>query len=683
MANYQILKDFLLFVLFFIFTVLLPGYTFTRLVLPPKNLNKLATVMPGSLRGLVNRYFYYLFAPATGLILLDAVVLLMAKAGQLLSFNNFLLNFSILNIILLALNIWLIKKQKDKKSPDEKNTKKFGLLLALIFLAAVILRMVYYLPNSVPQDTDLGHHMYWSQWMVQKETFPVYDTTEVIEGEHMVFAVLSKLSGVSLLSALPLIVLSFYNLMMVLALSFGALVMTANRKVALWVMFFTGIYFAIDAPQARYVKGGVIGNTFGNLFIALAFILVFLLFRYWLESYLNQDAEGKKKSNPAMASLLSVLIIILAGSLYTHHLSAFLLIITVAASIIVWIIASIIQSKQKYFQRLVELLNFIKNVFLSPKFILTVLITITFPLFIYLPYYLKSKAVETVVRTPSKDTHLGMAFSSFPDKFGWLRFAFFALGIAYLVYLLASYLIKRYELLKKLTVWKYTKKDSLRLSFGILVFAGWLMPLAILTFAPQILKIDLPSRRVVNYLIFPCLLFSAIGAAKFIQWYKLKYSNKAGLIILVLIGLLILWDGTSDFRGIYNSQNKFQSAVELYQASNYLAQNTSANSAMLKDHRTISGDSWIKFFLLRGYDYFLSRTYDYKYSSPDPNSQIDPCTREMIIVPDSTIARRCYGQTGINYVIVKPAGDEFMFWKGKDFNAVYLSDNIAIFSKLE
>jgi len=102
---------------------------------------------------------------------------------------------------------------------------------------------------------------------------------------------------------------------------------------------------------------------------------------------------------------------------------------------------------------------------------------------------------------------------------------------------------------------------------------------------------------------------------------------------------------------------------------------------MLKDHRTITGDSWIKFFLLRGYDYFLSRTYDYKYA--DASNNLDPCTREMITVPDSSVSQACYGQTEINYVIVKPAGNEFLFWKGKNFQTIYFNDDLIVFKRIK
>ncbi len=150
-------------------------------------------------------------------------------------------------------------------------------------------------------------------------------------------------------------------------------------------------------------------------------------------------------------------------------------------------------------------------------------------------------------------------------------------------------------------------------------------------------------------------------------------------LALIVFGGIFIFDGTTDFRSSYSASNKFQETVELFEASKFLAEKTSADSVMLKDHSTLAGDSWIKFFLQRGYDYFISRTYDYKYETLDPYNDTDPCPREMITVPESQLAKACYGQTQTNYVILKPEGDEFLFWKSGNFDLIYSSNTIAVF----
>jgi len=686
MLDFANIKDYSLFVFYFVYAVLLPGYLLTRALFPPLQLRKLLKTFPNVEKDLVYRYFYYLFAPAVGLILVDAVVLILAKLDLSLNFTNYFVIFSVIDIVLLLLNIFLVKLAKSNKI-DGKETQNFAslhrnyvLIFMALFLGSVLIRTIFYLPDVVPQDTDLGHHMYWSQWMAQKETFPVYDTPEVIEGEHMIFAVLSKLSGITLLSAMPLIVLSFYNLAMLLALSFASLTITANKRVFLWTLFFSGIYFAIDPPQARYIKGGVIGNTFGNLFIPLVFLLVFLFIRYFYKNLIY--------SSGPIISLISLILIILAGSFYTHHLSTFLLGMTLAASFIFWIILTFVSCRDAKFcvsgwNAAKVLLDLFRRIILSPKFILILLVIAIFPLFIYIPHYLASNAVETVTQAPVKDTHMGVPFSDLPGKLGRIRLVLLSAGVIILLISLSAQVAKRYKIGEKLyslKLFKYYAETGLKpVSVGMLslLLFGWFLPLAVLSFYPEMLKVDLPSRRIINYLIFPSIILGAVAANLIFLWIRNNYRGKMAATIFCILALALVWDGTADFRSVYTDKNKFQDTVELYGASEYLARNTSQNAVILKDHRTVSGDSWIKFFFLRGYDYFLSRTYDYKYNAID--SSLDPCTREMIIVPGSKLADDCYGQTGINYVIVKPAGDEFLFWKGRNFDAIYLSDSIAIF----
>jgi len=681
------IKDYLLLVFFFFYAVLLPGYLLTRGLVTPGQLRKLLDALPSVEKNLLYRYFYYLFAPAVGLILVDAVVLLMAKLHWALSFNNLLVVFSIINIVLLILNIWFIRSPKSVETHCNASLQdKFVYTFILLFLASVLIRTVFYLPNAVPQDTDLGHHMYWSQWMVQKESFPVYDTPEVIEGEHMVFAVLSKLSGITLLSAMPLIALSFYNLTMLLALFFCSMAITANRRIALWTLFFSGIYFAIDPPQARYVKGGVIGNTFGNLFIPLVFLLLFLFIRYFYK-YLNEKNRNSDVFKPA-GSLIALILIIIAGSFYTHHLSTFLLGITLAASFFVWIFLTFgrdIACHVPTRDTIKILISFMSRMVTNLKLVLTFLAIVAFPLFIYIPHYLASNAVTTVTQEPEKETHLGITLGDFLGKMGWTRFVLLTAAVVCLVLVLLINIAKRYRFSEKISSlrfferWVEKLRRGISLSMTYFLFFGWFLPLALLSFYPEVFKIDLPSRRVVNYLVFPGIILAAVAANLFFSRIVKKINRNHLKVAIIGLAAIVLWDGSADLRSAYTGQNKFQDAVELYHASNYLARHTPETALMLKDHSTIPGDSWMKFFLLRGYDYFISRTYNYKYTAAQ--STLDPCSREMIIVPESSVAKGCYGQTGINYVIVKPAGDEFLFWKGQDFETIYLNDDIAIFKK--
>jgi len=658
------LKDFLLLVFYFFYVVLLPGYLLARLVVTPAQLRKLLGALPPVEKNLLYRYFHYLFSPAVGLVLVDGMVLLFGRLNWGLSYNNLFLAFSVLNVMLLALNLWLARSPRAKTK--ESNLSSLLILIFVgIFLASVLIRTIFYLPEAVPGSTDLGHHMYWTELMVKTEKFPVYDTAEVIEGEHMVFAVLSKLSGVTPLSAMPLIVLSFYNLMMLLALSFCALAVTSSRKIALWTLFFSGVYFAVDPPQAKYVEGGVIGNTFGNLFFPLVFLLFFLFMRYFYRQ-LNKTGQEKRNFLPA-SSAISLALVIITGSFYTHHLSTFLLGICLAVAALTWVVLTLFDSGR-------ILLNSIRGVVWRLKFALTLIFCAAFPLLVYIPYYLRSNAVSTVTQDPEKDTHLGITLMDYLGKMGLTRFILLAGVLTIWIVLVVLYKTPLHNRLKSIKFPKITFSPGF-----VFLLLGWFLPLALLSFYPLMVKIDLPSRRVVNYLVFPGVVLAAI-AADWVFGLILKYKNqkyfKLGMAILAVV---ILWDGTGDFRGTFKWDNKFQDAVELYSASQYLADFTKNDAVMLKDHRSIAGDSWIKFFLLRGYDTFLSRTYDYKYAVT--SNDLDPCTRETITVPSSSVSQACYGQAGINYVIVKPDGDEFLFWKGKNFETIYTNDDLIVIKK--
>ncbi|MBM3256127.1 MAG: nicotinamide mononucleotide transporter [Candidatus Moranbacteria bacterium] len=675
-------KDYSVLVLFFTYAVLLPGYLLTRLIFPPEQLGELASFYSKQTGNIIQRYFYYIFAPALGLILLDAAVLFLDRMKVDLGFWQLFLAFLAINAGLFAIDG--LKNRREKKETQETLlNRRFFWFFAAIWVASVAIRAVFYLPDVVPQDTDLGHHMYFSEWIFQQERLPEYDTSEVVVGEHLVFAVLSKLSGVSILSALALLILAFYNLLSVVALYFISLALSSNQKIALLALFFSGIYFAVDPPGARYIKGGVVGNTFGNLFIALIFLLVFMFFR-WFFHYCKKS-EVRTHPRKLVAPLFSLFLVIFAGLFYTHHLSTFLLLIMLILVFAFFLALPFALKRKEAKANLRKIGLILKNLFLAPRFLFTLAIIVLFPLFIYLPYYLKEQAVETVIGTPVKDTRIGIQLDEAPGKFGLARTVFALVGLGYVILYLLYAASKRFTFVRQSAFLRrlresYQKRNSLFFLMYFLVFFGWFLPLSILSFFPQWVKIDLPSRRVINYQIYPVIAFSALGA--YLAFRLLANRIKSRKMFAAVAGLVlagVLWDGTSDFRAVYSGKNKFEDAVALFHASGYLAGNTPRDAVIIKDHRSIAGDSWIKFFVMRGYDYFLSRTYDYKYGSVD--SKLDICTKETVDLPASDPATDCFGQKGINYVVLKPQGDDFLFWKEKDFKSIYFNDYIVIFKR--
>ncbi len=663
----------------FFFTTLLPGYFLTRLLLPPNFLARISLHFGQNIHFFLRRYFYYLFAPALGLILLDFVILTLDRIHITLGFWPLLWTFLFLNLSLGLLNYFFNSKNSDKSLSTEKSSRKFYLLLngqkifllffLILWLASLTIRVIFYLPDSLPQDTDLGHHMYFSQLISQKEKLPVYNTSEVIVGEHLIFATLSKLSGVTLLSSLALIILAFYNLMAILSLSLVALLITNRKRVALLTLFFSGIYLAVDPPQAKFAKGGVIGNTFGNLFTILIILIILIFFRYFIYYLKNKTLSSNKLNFSLLSGLFSLFSVLLVGSFYTHHLTTLLILFSLLFAFLFFFLFPLFLSTDRAIKKIKETSIVIGKILISPRFLITLFILALIPLFIYLPFYLEDKAVSTVIGTPIKDTRIGVALSNAPGKLGLGRLILAIIGITLSFFYLFRQIIRRKRL-----------RNNTNLILWFLIFVSWFFPLFVLSFYPQFFYIDLPSQRIINYLIFPLILFAASGAHFVYSLIEKKTSSLIRRTILILIVGLLLWDGTADFRSIYASQDQFQATVELFHASAYLAKNTSEDDVILKDHRSLTGDSWIKFFFLRGYDYFLSRTYDYKYNDVTSKNPLDPCPREMITVPESSWSQKCYGQTQTNYVILKPQGDEYLFWKDLDFRAVYLNNDVAIFA---
>ncbi len=680
MFDFSSIFDYILLISAFFFAVLSPGFVAIELLFPRRYLNRvLSKILSKSNAWIVQKYFYYLFSPATGLVVLDGMVFILNRLNIKLSRPNLFATFFLANIVLWGIKIGLKKNKKKKINQSEPVKLKSHLVYIFIalWIFAIAIRTVFYLPDAVPQNTDLGHHMYWAEFLVSQEKIPQYTTSEVIVGEHLIFGSLSKLAGISLLSSLALIILSFYNLILILSLPILALIATNKKKIAIFALFLSGVYYAIDAPQAKFVKGGVIGNTFGNLFFVLCFILISLFFRYFLVIYKNKIIPQKKSDFKALSLFVTAAIFFLGGALYTHHLSAFLLIICFLFTFLYWAITIFTLSfKSKgSWGSIKEVFLWFSRVILKSSPILAITVVAFFIFIIYTPFYLQDQAVNTVLRAPLKETHLGFSFLTAPGKIGYFRLLFFTAGIISLFILIKKVFERNFENVVA------PNENQLKINVLLAVLVGWFLPLFILTFTPQISHVDLPSQRIINYLLLPVIIIAAYGADFLLGKFKINFKNKKILALWALIFLIIVFDGTADFRSYFSWSNKFQDTVQLYEASQYLNKNSKQDDLILKDHVSLVGDAWIKFFVPRGYDYFISRTYDYKYAVYDPYNQVDRCPKDIFDVPESSLATACYGQKDINYVILRPKGADFFFWRAKDYDTIYASDAVFIFKK--
>ena len=522
------------------------------------------------------------------------------------------------------------------------NLKQKYVLSFLILIALSFFILARFLATDiVPNNTDLGHHMYWARLMESQEKIPAYDTSDVIVGEHIPFAILAKTTEISLLSAMPVIFLLFINSLGFLAF-YALLTRIFKSQLAGLVGFFMSavLYVATD-PFGKFISGGVVGNVFGNLFIPLVLLAVFLSLKY------------KREELMALAMFLFV------GIFYIHHLSTFLLLFILLSIFLLDLLLPIFQGKFKNWQPFKESLNQWLKVLLKPLPILIVIGALLALKFIHTPHYIANQAVETVVQAPVKDTHQGVSFMSFISSTGEWR-AFLGLTGLLLVFLL------------------YFKRASFRKLKPAFIL-GWPLILLLLSFFPQFFLVDLPSRRVVNYLVLPLAGLAGFCLILFAKRIKknLKPGNQLiGFVLLILLFALTL-NGLAASFTLFRAENQFQDTVALYHASGYLNEKTSPEDVILKDHANMPADTWIKVFLLRGYNYLLSRTFDYKYE--DPTSGRDPCPLEMATAPDAEEGLACVQETGLDYLIMRKNIDNFALNLSDNFSRIYVNNSVVIY----
>jgi hypothetical protein len=109
-----------------------------------------------------------------------------------------------------------------------------------------------------------------------------------------------------------------------------------------------------------------------------------------------------------------------------------------------------------------------------------------------------------------------------------------------------------------------------------------------------------------------------------------------------------------------------------------LAAAVSREDVVLKDHNYITADSWMKLFFMKGYRYPLSRGLFSRYESTG-NRSGDTCTLDMISKPGSDEAKKCFSDTGTDFVMVNPKFDSAQFQRLSNFDQVYENNEIAIY----
>lgn len=623
------------------FLFFLPGYFLLRVLFTEKYpFSRLETL---------------LFSTAAGLTIVDIIMLLLGKIN--LAINSINITISIILFLAICVAILRLKLGSLKNIiPRNNNERAYGkkhLILVIAILAITIFIKASYLTDSViPSSTDLGHHMYWSKLITTTQKLPVYQETDVsidsgkletvpiadfIIGEHLPFAATSILTGKNFISSFPISLLFLINTLSIVAIYALTLALFEKRKdganIAIFALLLIGPLYALSSPQEKFVSGGVIGNTIGNLLIPLIILLAYKSF------------VAKKPRLLALAIFLGI------GMAYTHHLSTFVFIFT-TLFFLAWFLLNNLKEAKDNFLKIIRFL-------FSPSILISLALGIFLVLAIYVPTYLNAKAVDTAVGTPVKSTRTGLTFIQLAASSGEARMA---LGIAGLAILIAHR--KRKEFSNSLLI-------------------GWSGALLIMSLKPGLLFVDIPSNRIASYIIFPLTILSAYCLAEILILAKRIGSKQYLIKPHLVVGTFFFFASLVTMSGLYDNVQSISSSdnssqiIQTRSASQYLAEHTDMNDGIIKDHNYIAADSWIKIYFMRGYTYPLSRGYFKRYE--DTTKTRENCTLNMISFPNNSEGTKCFESTNTDFVMINPKFDAPQFAKSPDFTPAYIANDIAIY----
>lgn len=549
--------------------------------------------------------------------------------------------------------------RSDKKSLKNFSlafSKREGWLIILILTLTIFIKTVYLSQVILPTATDLGHHMYWAKDIAITGELPTYVERNIIEsngtytldapepiddfiiGEHLVFAAIALIAGLDFTSGFPAIILLLVNIFALLAVFLFVLRVFPSRKsIAIVTLFFLGPLYTLASPQAKFVSGGVIGNTIGNLFIPV------VLYCYW-------RALQEKSSK-----FLTLAFFLTFGLAYIHHLSTLVFLFILVFTIIIFSILNIKNLHQHIAQWF--------KIFFKPAPLLFALAAILFFFFVLAPSYADPKSLNTALGAPTKATRTGLTFLQFTFSTGEGRLGLGLVGLLSLLF---------FQLRQQ------SKKALSETSYATAFFFAWGFSLLIMSLRPQWLFLDIPSNRISSYAIFPFAILSAFAFSQLFSLAK-KYEVSKGMTLtsFAVIGTFFIVGGFYDNSQSLLGKTKSEEAVQTYRISDYLAQHNRSSDLILKDHNYIVADSWMKLSFLQGYTYPLSRGLFGRYE--DETKPREMCSLWMIAIPNTDKGQKCFEDTGTNIIVVNPHFDSVQFKKSDDFMSIYQSDDIAAY----
>jgi hypothetical protein len=208
--------------------------------------------------------------------------------------------------------------------------------------------------------------------------------------------------------------------------------------------------------------------------------------------------------------------------------------------------------------------------------------------------------------------------------------------------------------------------------------------LLIMTMAPQLLLVDIPSARIAHYLSFPLGLLAAFSVLYLLEKSNIPVPNKVWAMkspyllgAAMIIWLALIAPGLEDNGKTLPIENQALFVQETFEAARYLEESVSSEELVLKDHNFIeASDTWMKLFFSRDYNYPLSRSFFKRY---EDNPDREHCTLAMIATPNAPLGKQCFQDLPVRFLVVNPKFDYAQFVKSPQFSLVYSSSNVAIF----
>lgn len=581
-------------------------------------------------------------------VVVDFIMIILGRVGIFL--NVFSVGLGILFVS--GLLFFLAKREQKQKDDSESPERNSSLLFWVVILLAITIKIIYLIPNIVPHATDLGHHSYWIKKIVLDGKLPNYEERDIVTnsageysvgepepisdfiiGEHLVLSAIAMISGkevVSGFSVMALFVLHVGTLLAMYALTKRLFERSPYaERIGVWTLFLFGVLYALGQSQMKYVTGGAIGNIFGNLFIPMAFLLLIFAVR--------------RRFVGAFISALFVVFVLA----YTHHLSTLLFIFALLGTFIVLAIFY-----REFLLKKVFPLLYFRSVWI------TIMGFVLFFFFFYTPSYIRNMAVEQVVGAPQNEEHLGFSFLGLSHAVGESRAAFGILGLGFLFFFR-----------------KMRRTDTLA------ILAGWSIPLGVLILYPNIVHINLPSARVANYIVFPLTILSGYAIVLLIENLRRfsRFSSGVVGIVAVFLVVSIAYGGFLDNDSVMKVRpNQTERSLEVFSAAQYLHDRIPESVTVMHDHINItSGDSWIKTFFMKDYNYPFYRAFLFRYDRAADKQE--KCTMYVFSEPDSPEAKKCIDDLNVGAILVdeKIDGQQFQhfgnYWKvySDPFHSVY------------